>query len=85
MARDRLIFILSPLAMKLFRRRSNPPKQADETPVPAAPAEISLSAEQKSLLEKPIDPKANRNLHKGLERVVPTPPPERVAVILDSL
>jgi hypothetical protein len=46
--------------MKLFRSRENPPKQADETPVPAAPATISLSAKQKSLLEKPIDPKAHR-------------------------
>jgi len=85
MARYRLIFILSPLAMKLFRRRGNPPKQANETPVPTAPAEISLSAEQKSLLEKPIDPKANRILHKGLQRVVPSPPPETGARILDSL
>jgi hypothetical protein len=46
--------------MNLFRKRGNPPKQADETPVPAAPAAISLSAEQKSLLETPIDPKLNR-------------------------
>jgi hypothetical protein len=72
--------------MKLFRRRGNPPKQAEETPVPAAPAEISLTAEQKSLLEKPINPKANRIIsHKGLQRVVPTRPPEKGAVILDSL
>jgi len=73
------------LAMKLFRRRGNPPKQANETPVPTAPAEISLSAEQKSLLEKPIDPKANKILQKGLRRVVPSPPPETGARILDSL
>ncbi|HWX16576.1 MAG TPA: hypothetical protein VNY07_08320 [Chthoniobacterales bacterium] len=53
--------------------------------MPTAPAEISLSAEQKSLLEKPIDPKANRILHKGLQRVVPSPPPETGARILDSL
>jgi len=72
--------------MNVFRRRGkNPPKQADETPVPTAPAEISLSAEQKSLLEKPIDPKANRNLQKGLRRIVPAPPPETGARILDSL
>jgi hypothetical protein len=71
--------------MKLFRRRGNPSKQADKTPVAAAPAEISLTAEQKSLLEKPIDPKANKNLQKGLRRIVPAPPPETGARILDSL
>jgi hypothetical protein len=71
--------------MKLFRRRGNPPKQFDKTPVPAASAEISLSAEQKSLLEKPIDPKANKTLQKGLRRVVPAPPPETGARILDCL
>jgi hypothetical protein len=84
MARDKLNFFLSPWAMKLFRRRGKPPKQADETPVPAAPAEIPLSAEQKSLLEKPIDPKA-KILQKGLLRIVPAPPPERGARILDIL
>jgi hypothetical protein len=71
--------------MKLFRRRGNPPKQADKTPVPAAPAEISLSAEQKSLLEKPIDPKANKTSQKGVRRIVPAPPPETGARILDCL
>jgi hypothetical protein len=76
MARDKLNFILSPWSMKLFRRRGKkPPKQPDEAPVPAAPADISLSAEQKSLLEKPIDPKA-KNLQKGLRRIVPAPPPK---------
>jgi hypothetical protein len=85
MARDRLIFIVPPLVMKLFRRRGNPPKQADKTPVPAAPAEISLSAEQKSLLEKPIDPKANKTSQKGVRRIVPAPPPETGARILDCL
>jgi hypothetical protein len=39
--------------------------------VPAAPAEISLSVEQKSLLEEPIDPKANKISQKGLRRIVP--------------
>jgi len=71
--------------MKLFRRRGNPPMQADKTPVPAAPAETSLSAEQKSLLEKPIDPKANKMLQRGLRRIVPAPPPEIGARILDCL
>jgi hypothetical protein len=43
MARAKRIFhSVSPLAMKLFRSRGNPSKQADETPVPAAPAAISL-------------------------------------------
>ena len=54
-------------------------------PMPAAPAEVSLSAEQKSLLEKPIDPKANKMLQRGLRRVVPAPPPEIGARILDCL
>jgi hypothetical protein len=85
MARDKLIIHSVSLAMKLFRRRRKPPKQADETPVPAAPAEISLSAEQKSLLEKPIDPKANKMLQKGVQRIVPAPPPEAGARILDCL
>jgi hypothetical protein len=85
MAREKLIIHSISLAMKLFRRRRKRPKQADETSVPAAPAEISLSVEQKSLLEKPIDPKANKTLHKGLQRIVPAPPPEPGARILDCL
>jgi|GEM_PF-1033652 hypothetical protein len=56
--------------MKLFRRGSVPAKAADAAPAPAravprqAPLGISLSAEQKSLLEKPIDPRVGRILQE---------------------
>ncbi len=52
--------------MKLFRKGSVPAKAADAAPAPAhqAPLGISLSAEQKSLLEKPIDPRVGRILQK---------------------
>jgi hypothetical protein len=64
--------------MNLFHRRSSAPKRADSTvrPSPPAPApaqkqgtqpreiKISLSAEQKSLLEKPIDPRVDRILQE---------------------
>ena len=51
--------------MKLFRRRppqAGPANSADATPAP--PLEISLSAEQKCLLEKPLDPRVGRILRK---------------------
>jgi hypothetical protein len=56
--------------MKLFRRGSVPAKPADATPAPAqavprqAPLGISLSAEQKSMLEKPLDPRVDRILQE---------------------
>jgi len=50
--------------MKLFRRRpphAGPANSADATPAPPKqPLEISLSAEQKCLLEKPLDPRVDR-------------------------
>ncbi len=57
--------------MKLFRRR--PPQvdlanPADATPAPPKqPLEISLSAEQKCLLEKSLDPRVDRILHEIYE------------------
>lgn len=57
-----------PLAMKLFRRGEDPPRKAGENAAavePAlpeilpAPREISLSTEQKSILEKPVDPRVD--------------------------
>lgn len=66
--------------MKLFRRRppqAGPANSADATPGPVAPApqpappkqplEILLSAEQKCLLEKPLDPRVDRILHEIYE------------------
>src|SRR5437660_2188418 len=63
--------------MKLFRRRPpqpGPANSADATaaPVPQPappkqPLEISLSAEQKCLLEKPIDPRVDRILDEIYE------------------
>ena len=62
--------------MKLFRTDNGPAPPADasptpEEPVPAVPRvpnpkplEISLSAEQKSMLEKPIDPRVDRILQE---------------------
>ena len=63
--------------MKLFRRsppEAGPAKPADGPPAPIPPTtqpepaekplEISLSAEQKSMLEKPIDPRVDRILHE---------------------
>ena len=60
--------------MNLFRRRGNPAKPAENTfeLAPAAPSrrtppqepEISLSAEQKSMLEKPLDPRVDRILQE---------------------
>jgi hypothetical protein len=60
--------------MKLFRKSSCPAKSGNTTPetrtpvpqpeLPKKPGEISLSAEQKSLLEKPIDPRVSRILQK---------------------
>src|ERR1700680_2240229 len=54
--------------MKLFRRRppqAGPANSADATPAPPKqPLEISLSAEQKCLLEKPLDPRVDRILRK---------------------
>ena len=62
--------------MKLFRRRTSPPEKADETvppaavappeplPIPEPPCQISLSAEQKSILEKPVDPRVDRILNE---------------------
>ncbi len=60
--------------MKLFGRRGSPPTRADKAsaPVPPVPGHapqkkpraISLSAEQKGLLEKPIDPRVDRILQK---------------------
>ena len=60
--------------MKLFCRGSGAARPADgpsppipPTPQPAPaekPAEISLSAEQKRLLEKPIDPRVDRILQE---------------------
>ncbi len=60
--------------MKLFRRTEKPQQPADNPPVPTpatshrapphrpAPKAISLSAEQKSILAKPVDPRVNRIL-----------------------
>jgi hypothetical protein len=57
-----------PLAMKLFRRSDDPPRKAGENAAgvePAlpeilpAPREISLSTEQKSILEEPVDPRVD--------------------------
>ena len=56
--------------MKLFCRGSGPAKPADATPAPAQhvpyqkPLEISLSDEQKRLLEKPVDPRVGRILEE---------------------
>src|SRR5437899_10818291 len=56
--------------MKRFCRSSSPAKTADITAPPAPPTslkkprEISLSAEQKSLLEKPLDPRVDRILQE---------------------
>jgi|ERR1700720_4022195 len=52
--------------MKLFRRRppqADPANSADAAP-PIQPLEISLSAEQKCLLEKPLDPRVDKILRK---------------------
>ena len=61
--------------MKLFRRGSGPANAADATPALAEsvphqhqkPLEISLSVEQKSMLEKPIDPRVDRILQEIYE------------------
>jgi hypothetical protein len=62
--------------MKLFRRGNGPAPPADASPTPAEPVpavprvpnpkplEISLSEEQKCLLEKPIDPRVDRILQE---------------------
>ncbi|SRR6266849_10290004 len=56
--------------MKLFRRGSGPAKPADATPALAQsiphqePLGISLSDEQKSMLESPIDPRVGRILQE---------------------
>jgi hypothetical protein len=56
--------------MKLFCRGSGAGKPADATPAPAQhvpyqkPLEISLSDEQKRLLEKPVDPRVGRILEE---------------------
>jgi hypothetical protein len=67
------------LFIKLFRRRPQAglANSADATPAPVAPVpqpvppkqalEISLSAEQKCLLEKPLDPRVDRILHEIYE------------------
>jgi hypothetical protein len=62
--------------MKLFRRRppqTGPANSDAATPAPVAPTppkqtlEISLSAEQKCLLEKPFDARVDRILHEIYE------------------
>src|ERR1700730_17567759 len=62
--------------MKLFRTDNGPAPPADASPTPVEPVlaaphvpdqkpiEISLSAEQKSMLEKPIDPRVDRILQE---------------------
>jgi hypothetical protein len=56
--------------MNLFRRRSGRAKPADNPIVPASPKpqtkprEIRLSAEHKSLLEKPVHPRVERILQE---------------------
>jgi hypothetical protein len=60
--------------MNLFRKRRNPAEPAENTfeLAPAKPSkhipillrEISLSAEQKSMLEKPLDPRVDRILRE---------------------
>jgi len=56
--------------MKLFRRSSGPAQVAAPAVVPATvkapekPRPISLSAEHKSLLEKPVDPRVDRILQE---------------------
>jgi hypothetical protein len=56
--------------MKLFRRRRVPARPADTIAAPAQhvphqePLEISLSDEQKRLLEKPVDPRVGRILEE---------------------
>lgn len=59
--------------MKLFHRSQSVARaaiSADATPIPITttplkkPREISLSAEQKSLLEKPLDPRVDRILQE---------------------
>jgi len=56
--------------MKLFRRTREKAKPADVTALSSAlaasktPREISLSPEQKSLLEGPIDPRVDRILEQ---------------------
>jgi hypothetical protein len=58
--------------VKLVCRSSGPAKTLDRTdaPFPVAllkkPREISLSAEQKSLLQKPLDPRVDRILQEIL-------------------
>ena len=54
--------------MKLFRRSSSAKGVAEPTPVPlpvspAKPRQISLNAEHKTILEKPVDPRVERILH----------------------
>ena len=52
--------------MKLFRKSSGPaiapaaPPLPRPAPLPKKPSAISLSAEQKNLLEKPVDPRVDR-------------------------
>ena len=56
--------------MKLFRRNSGPGVAAAATPPPLPPAPsqepraIPLSADQKRLLEKPVDPRVDRILQE---------------------
>lgn len=60
--------------MKLFRRRGNPPAKVEEpvppsegpvtAKVPEPPRKISLSDEQKSILEQPVDPRVDRIMNE---------------------
>lgn len=59
------------LTMKLFRRGDTPARSAGAEAVAAAPVlptvvparrEISLTSEQRSILEKPVDPRVDRIL-----------------------
>ena len=61
------------LAMKLFRRGDDTPRKAGENPAAAAsvppevipaPREISLSTEQRSILEAPVDPRVDMILQE---------------------
>ncbi|MEP7014612.1 MAG: hypothetical protein ABI925_04155 [Verrucomicrobiota bacterium] len=71
--------------MKLFRKGGSPPETAEKTPPPVKVAEtpprppplpalreISLSDEQKRLLETPINPRVDRVLQE-LNAVVKSP------------
>ncbi len=66
MAQAKLVLNQICVAMKLFRRRGNPAKQGVDTVMPSTPksAAISLSAEQKSMLENPVDSRVDRILQE---------------------